>query len=106
MRTQEEVLTRRRSIEDDLEDDMPAQVERALEAQRDILTWVLEGDTLPDEYRIEGELKHTEEVFDEVILAGVDGGGRVYRAASCDEKAHYLLARRPSREEWEREKRL
>lgn len=106
MRTQEEVLTRRASIEEDLDEDLPLPVEKALEAQRDMLTWMLEGDTLPDEYLIEGKLKHTEDVFDEVILAGVDSGGRVYRAASCDERAQYLLARRPSPEEWERNKRL
>ena len=105
MKTQEELLTRRSEIREEMEDDaLPEKYRQALKAQEELLTWILEGDALPEEYITVGRLKFSGEVFTEVILAGKDSGGRIYPAARAEETAEYVLARRPSRREWEEEK--
>lgn len=105
MRTQESLLTRRAQIKSDLEDpSLPSELHARLEAQVDILNWIIEGDTLPDEYLIEGQLKHSNEFFERVIIAGVDADGSVYPASSCTQSGEYVLARRPSPQEFEESK--
>ena len=104
MRTQEECLTRRQEIRDELQKDLPPKIEQALQAQEELLTWILQGDTLPEEYIIEGRLKMKGAVFEKVVLAGVDGAGSVYPADFAEESGEYILARRPSPQEFEEQK--
>lgn len=101
MRTQAELLRRRDTIREELEEDLPSEIEASLEAQEEILTWIIEGDTLPDEYLIEGRLKFSGDVFSEVMIAGRDSGGRVYPAERVDREGEYVLARRPTPQELE-----
>lgn len=95
MRTQRELLRRRDEIDDELADDLPDPIARQLQAQRDILQWIIDGSTLPDEHQIVGRLKMDGDVFERVVLAGDDGSGRLYAAAETDDTGEYLLARRP-----------
>lgn len=106
MRAQEEVLERRNSLREDLADDLPSEVEGQLEAQKAILNWILEGDVMPAEYVIEGKLKLSGELFEEVVIGGLDGDGRLYRSGSCDQAGEYVLARRPSPQEWDEKKKM
>ena len=102
MRTQAECLKRRARIREELQDSsLPEDIRRSLEAQEDILTWIVEGDCLPDEYLIEGRLKFSGDVFTHAIIAGVDSGGRVYPAERVEKTGDYVLARRPTPQELE-----
>ena len=100
MRTQQALLVKRDEIKEELrENDFPDEIEHKLEAQAEILNWVIEGDVLPDEYLIEGRLKMSGEFFEKVILAGVDAAGTPFPAAEVEEKGAYFLARRPTPQE-------
>lgn len=100
MRTQAELVRRRQEIRQELEDDsIPQSIKKKLDAQEDILTWIIEGDVLPDEYVMEGRLKMSGKVFDEVVLAGRDSGGRVYPAETISEEGEYVIARKPTPQE-------
>lgn len=105
MRAQEAILRRISELEQEAaNDDLPQEVRKSLQAQAEILRWVVEGDRLPEEYFIEGQLKMSGEFFQKTILAGVDGSGSVFPADSCEEPGEYVLARRPTPQEWQENK--
>jgi hypothetical protein len=107
MRTQEALIIKRDEMREELRNnDFPQEIENKLEAQAEILNWVIEGDVLPDEYLIEGRLKMSGEFFEKVILAGVDSAGTPFPAATVEEEGQYFLARRPTPEELDKQRKM